>query len=169
MSDTSGGSGPGGGGAPNGRVRPIVALAFATILFAALVIWGIGMLSLLTGQDVISDPDYGEFPGIAAVFAATIAFAATLWLVLRRPRPGFAGGVWAAAVCFLVYLVVIWIGGAAHTQDIVLATAVVGRVVTHGFALVVAGAALVCAWGAVVLVHRRGGRPRWPWERDDTP
>lgn len=152
--------------ASGGRVSPLTALAFTTILFAALVIAGLGILSLVTGRDVIAVRGFGEFPATIAVFLAVVVFAATLWPALRRERASLWAGAWTATACFLIYLVVVGIGGFVHTADPVLALAVMGRLITAGFALVVAAAGLVCAWAGIVLVHRRGRRPRWPWERD---
>nr|WP_274635887.1 DUF6121 family protein [Microbacterium bovistercoris] len=168
MSGALGGPGraptPSGGGVP-----PLIALAFATVLFGALVIGGLGGTSLLTGRDVISAPGFGQFPGVAGVVAAIVAFALVLWAALRQPRPSFWAGVWAAAACTIVYLAAVWVAGAVQTGDVVLPASVVERLVTGGFIFVVAGAALVAGWGGVALARSRGGRPRWPWEDDESP
>jgi hypothetical protein len=91
----------GGGGAPHEPVRPAVALAFATIGFVALTIFGLGMTSLATGEAVIATPGLGQTPGIAGLVCATLAFAGGLWAAIGRAdhrtdaatRPGpFAPG-----------------------------------------------------------------------------
>ncbi|WP_239066239.1 hypothetical protein [Microbacterium hibisci] len=71
-------------GASSGPVRPIVALAFATIGFAALAIFGLGMTSLATGEDVIATPGLGQVPGIAGMVCALLAFAGGLWATIGR-------------------------------------------------------------------------------------
>ncbi|WP_029145637.1 hypothetical protein [Microbacterium luticocti] len=159
---------PGGAGG-TGRVRPPVALAFATILFAALVIGGIGMVSLLLGEDPITAPGFGQFPGVFGTILAVLAFAGVLWAGLRRPHPSFWSGTWAGLAAFVVYLLAVWIAGAIQTADPVLAASVVGRLITAGFAFVVLVGGMLAGWGGIVLVHTRGGRPRWPWEDRNTP
>jgi hypothetical protein len=75
-------------GAPErsgGPVRPVTALVFTTAGFFALLIFGLGMTSLLTGEDVIATPGLGQLPGIAAVILATAAFVAGLWVAVRPP------------------------------------------------------------------------------------
>jgi hypothetical protein len=167
MNDAPGGPGP--GAPPPGSVRPVVALAFATIGFAAFTIGGLGVASLLLGEDVIAARGFGQAPGAVGTALAVSAFAATLWAALRAPRPSFWGGVWAGLAAFLVYLAVVWIVGAAQTADVVLAASVVGRLVTSGFAFVVLAAGLLAGWGGIALVRTRGRRPRWPWEDDESP
>jgi len=161
---------PGGpGSAEGGPVRPVVAWAFATVLFVALMVAGLGLVSLATGRDVIPVPDFGDLVGTVAAILAAVAFAVVLWMLLRRPRPSLWGAVGTGLAAFLVYLVTVWLGGAVHTSDIVLAASVAGGLVTGGFALVVAGAGLVAGWGGILLMRARGGRPRWPWEGHDEP
>ncbi|QAY60233.1 hypothetical protein ET475_09685 [Microbacterium protaetiae] len=161
------------GGSPRdtsgGPVRPVVAWAFATVLFVALMVGGLGVVSLTTGRDVIAVADFGELVGTAAAAFAAAAFAGVLWMLLRRPQPSLWGAVGTAASAFLVYLAAVWIGGTAHTGDVVLAASVAGSLVTGGFALVVAGAGLLAGWGGILLVRSSGGRPRWPWEGRDEP
>ncbi|MFC0196974.1 hypothetical protein ACFFIR_08870 [Microbacterium arthrosphaerae] len=74
----------GGAGLSSGSVRPPVALAFATIAFVALTIFGLGMTSLATGEDVIATPGLGQVPGIAGVICAGLAFAGGLWATIGR-------------------------------------------------------------------------------------
>jgi hypothetical protein len=160
-----------------GTVRPLTALAFATITFVALLIFGLGMTSLLLGEDVIAASGLGQAPGIVAVILATVAFVAGLWLAIRpvrsstpegdqtpRPAPSYWGAAWTTAGCFLGYLAGILIGAAITGGDLAAAAAAAGRIATTWFGAVIAGAALVCAWGGIALVRTRARRPRWPWE-----
>jgi hypothetical protein len=67
-----------------GPVRPLTALAFATIGFVALAIFGLGMTSLAIGEDVIATPGLGQIPGATGVVLATLAFAGGLWAAIGR-------------------------------------------------------------------------------------
>ena len=156
-----------------GTVRPLTALAFATMTFVALLIFGLGMLSLALGEDVISTPGLGQAPGIAATVFATAAFAGALWAAVRTRRsvddasprrPSFWGAAWTTAAVFLAYLVGIFLGAVSTGADPAVAVSVAGRIATSWFGAVVAGAALISAWGGIALVRTRAGRPRWPWE-----
>lgn len=165
MTGASGGQGSGSAG----PVSPVVAWAFATVLFVAFLVGGLGVLSLVTDRDVVSTPGVGNVPGTLGAVLASVAFAAVLWMLLRTPRPSLWGGVGTAVTTFFVYLVVVWIGVWVHTGDIVLAASVAGSLVTGGFAPVVAGSGLVAGWGGILLMRANGGRPRWPWEGRDEP
>lgn len=166
------------GRAPRGgTVRPLTALAFATITFVALLIFGLGMVSLALGEDVISTPGLGQAPGIVATVLATIAFAAGLWIAVRprraavrneadaaRVSPSYWGAAWTTAASFLAFLAGVYLGAATTGPDPAVAAEVAGRIATSWFGAVVAAAALVSAWGGIALVRTRSGRPRWPWE-----
>jgi hypothetical protein len=156
-----------------GSVRPLTALAFATMTFIALLIFGLGMLSLLLGEDVIATPGLGQWPGILATVLATAAFAGALWIAIRprrpaagqaRPEPSYWGAAWTTAATFLAYLVGVFIGAASSGGDVAVAIAVAGRIATTWFGVVVAAAAVIPAWGGIALVRTRARRPRWPWE-----
>lgn len=155
-------------GAP-GSVRPGLALVIAVIGFAALMIAGLGFLSLATNADIIAARGFGDLAGLEGGGTAMVLFALVLWTSLRRAQPSFWGAAWAGAAAFLGYLIAIGVGGAIRTADPVLAASVVGRLITAGFALVVLGAGLVMAWIGIALVRTRRGRPRWPWESPDEP
>jgi hypothetical protein len=179
-------AGDGGADVSHGSVRPPLALAFATIAFAALTIFGLGMTSLATGEDVIATPGLGQVPGIAGIVCATLAFAAGLWVAIGRaegdaaarppatgnatPRPiaprhpSYWGAAWTTAGCFLAYIGGVWLGALFTGAELGVATGVAGRLATSWFGLVVAAAAFVCAWAGIALVRTRARRPRWPWE-----
>lgn len=141
--------------------------------FIALLIFGLGMLSLLLGEDVIATPGLGQWPGILATVLATAAFAGALWIAIRprqpaagqaRPEPSYWGAAWTTAATFLAYLVGVSIGAASSGGDVAVAVAVAGRIATTWFGVVVAAAAVIPAWGGIALVRTRARRPRWPWE-----
>lgn len=155
------------GESSRGPVQPPLALVFATVGFAALVIFGLGMASLVTGEAVIATPGLGQVPGIAGVVCALLAFAGGLWAAIGRAgvaHPSFWGAAWTTAASFLAYIGGVWFGALFTGADLGVATAVAGRLATSWFGLVVAAAAFVCAWSGIALVRTRARRPRWPWE-----
>ena len=154
------------GAAARGPVRPVVALAFATMAFAAFTIFGLGMTTLATGQDVIEAPGLGQVPGVVGVTLAILAFAGGLWAAIGRGtrHPSFWGAAWTTAACFLAYVGGVWLGAVLTGADVGVSTAVAGRLATSWFGLVVALAAFICSWAGIALVRTRARRPRWPWE-----
>ncbi|HEY9307428.1 MAG TPA: hypothetical protein VIP82_06450 [Microbacterium sp.] len=171
-------AGDGEGAASAGPVRPPIALAFATIGFVALTIFGLGMTSLILAEDVIATPGLGQIPGAAGVVCATLAFAGGLWAAIARAGSGPAGGsaaarhpsywgaAWTTAAAFLAYVGAVWFAAVFTGADLGVATAVAGRLATSWFGVSVAAAAFVSAWAGIALVRTRAHRPRWPWEDD---
>jgi hypothetical protein len=147
-----------------GPVRPLVALALATVTFVALLIFGLGMTSLLIGADIVEAPGLGQIPGVFATTMTTGGFALALWLGLRAAHPSYWSALWTAVTCYAVYVAALWIGVVVASGDLAVATEVAGRIATTWFGLVVALAGGVAAWGGIALVRTRSGRPRWPWE-----
>jgi hypothetical protein len=150
-----------------GPVAPRTALVFATIGFAALLIAGLGVTSLLTSSDVIVVPGLGELPGVLAVLAALGAFGGMLWMGIRGPRPSYWTAPLVAVATFLAYLFGAGIGALLTGHGITAALAVVGALATRWFAIVVVAASVVAAWIGIALVRTRSRRPRWPWEGDE--
>lgn len=152
---------------PQHGVSPPVAVAFSTIGFFALLIAGFGMLSLLADADVLGVPGLGQLPGVVGTAAAALAFAATAWVAVHRPRPAYASVVVIVLAAFLAYLLGLLVGAVMAGVDAARAVAAVGGFATGWFALVLASAALIAGWSAIALVRTRAGRPLWPWERDE--
>jgi hypothetical protein len=142
----------------------VTALVFATAAFVALLIFGLGMTSLATGEDVVATPGLGQIPGILATTVATVGFAASLAGALRGSPPSYWSSAWITAATFLAYVGGLWSGALITGADAAVATAVAGRIATSWFGLVIAAAAFVCSWGGIALVRTRASRPRWPWE-----
>ncbi|MDQ7878262.1 hypothetical protein Q9R08_09790 [Microbacterium sp. QXD-8] len=171
-------AGGGEGAASAGPVRPPIALAFATIGFVALTIFGLGMTSLILAEDVIATPGLGQIPGAAGVVCATLAFAGGLWAAIARAgsgppggsaaarHPSYWGAAWTTAAAFLAYVGGVWFAALFTGADLGVATAVAGRLATSWFGVSVAAAAFVSAWAGIALVRTRAHRPRWPWEDD---
>lgn len=148
-------------------MRPGVAVVFATVGYLALLIFGLGMTSLITDEPVIATPGLGQAPGAVAVAASVAAFAAALFAVVRRadPRPRSAPVI--AAVTALAYLVGLWITALSTGAGLGIAMGVAARVVTSWFGLVVLVAAVFSAWAGIALARTRSTRPRWAWEDED--
>jgi hypothetical protein len=142
----------------------MTALAFTTIGFVALLIAGFGLTSLLTDTEVIAVPNLGFLPGALGVAVATVAFAAITGLAVRLARPQYTAVIAITASVFIGYLAGLWVGALLTGAGLAPATAAMGSFATSVFALVLLGAAVVCAWAAIALVRTRAGRPRWPWE-----
>ncbi|MFE7843851.1 hypothetical protein ACFUTX_01500 [Microbacterium sp. NPDC057407] len=150
-----------------GPVRPVTAVVFATAAFIALLIFALGMTSLVLDEDVVATPGLGQIPGVVASAAATAAFAGGLWAAVRRRPASYGGSVWTALGAYLAYLAGMWATAVATGAGLAVATSVVGRIATGWFGVVIALAAFVAAWGGIALVRTRAGRPRWPWEDDE--
>ncbi len=154
---------------PRRGVSPPVAVAFAAVGFFALLIAGFGMLSLLSGAEVIAVPGLGPLPGAIATVAATVVFAVTTWIAVRRRHPSYGAVVVIVIATFLAYLAGLAVGAVFAATDAARTAAAIGAFATSWFALVLAAAALVAGWAGIALVRTRAGRPRWPWEQDDRP
>lgn len=148
-----------------GPVRPLVAVAFATAGFVALLIFGLGMVSLLLDEDVIPAPDGGQLSGILGTTLATIAFAVALWAVVRAATATFWGALGTTLAAYLAYLAGVWLG--ATGSGPAAATSVMGSVAVSWFGLVVAAVGFVAGWAGIALVRTRAHRPEWPWEHDE--
>ncbi|MDZ8274985.1 hypothetical protein R2Q81_03375 [Microbacterium aquimaris] len=165
MSATPGAPDPSGSG--GGAVRPGVAVVFASVGDVALLIFGLGMTSLITDESVIATPGLGQAPGAVAVAASVGAFALSLLTVVRRRDPSFVSALWVGLVTALAYLAALWMSVLLVGAGLGTATAVSARVATTGFGAVVIGAALVSGWAGIALVRTRSARPRWSWEDED--
>lgn len=148
-------------------VSPPVAVALAAVGFFTLVIAGFGLLSLLSGAEVLTVSGLGALPGAVATGAATGVFLLAAWLTVRRARPSYSGVPVIVLATVLSYGAGLLIGATFAGIDAARAVAALGGFATSWFAVVLAAAALVAGWAAVALVRTRAGRPRWPWERDD--
>lgn len=147
-----------------GPIRPIVALGLATVAFVALLIFALGITSLLVGASIVQTPGLGQVPGIFATAVTVGAFALALWLGLRRPQPRYRTAGWTAASCYAAYVGALWAGTLVASGQFAVASEVAARVATTWFGVAVAVAAGLCAWGGIALARTRAQRPRWPWE-----
>lgn len=145
-------------------MRPAVALAFATAGFVALLIFGLGMTSLVLDQDVIAVRGLGQVPGITGTIAATCAFALGLWIAQRRQHPPLWGAAVTMTATALAYPAGVWFGALLSDAALGTAASAAGGVLISWFEIAIAVSAFVCAWAGIALTRTRGSRPRWPWE-----
>jgi len=157
---------PGTADAPDAPRRILVVLALWGGVFFALLVAGLGMTSLLLEADVIAVDGVGQAPGVVGVCAALAAWAGVTYPALRR-RAGVGAAVLAGAAAGVAYVGGVVVTAIVTGTDPALAVSIAGRLVTDGFAVVVAVAGVLAAVGAVVAVRMRPGAARWPWEHDD--
>lgn len=148
---------------------PVVVLVFGAAAFVAFAIAGLGMMSLLLDADVIEQPGLGPLPGVVGFVAAVAAWVAVMGPALRR-RAGLSASIGAGLAAGAAYAAAVFVGVLFAGSDPAIAAAVAWRLVTAGFAAVVAIAGILVGTGAAVAV-RTPDRPRWPWEgrADDRP
>ena len=154
-------------GEPQGSVRPAVALAFSLVGFFAIVIAALGVVSLVTEEEVVAVPALGPAPGAIGLLAAGGAYAAAWWVGARTARPTFWWALVVAAASFLAYALAAGAAALVVAADVGVAVAVAAGLAAGWPGLVVALGALVAAWAGIALVRTRASRPRWPWENDD--
>ncbi|WEK60714.1 MAG: hypothetical protein P0Y60_15645 [Candidatus Microbacterium colombiense] len=139
----------------------------ATIGFFALAVFGLGALSIATDTDIISVPGLGQAPGVTGMFVGLMAFAAMLWIAVRRTHPSYVSAIAIALAAGLGHLVGVWAAVLVGTGGLITATAVAGDLVRGGASAVLVLAAAIAGWSGIALRRTRSERPRWPWERDD--
>ncbi|MFS0713019.1 hypothetical protein ABC195_03990 [Microbacterium sp. 2P01SA-2] len=152
---------------PSGGMRPGLATAFAVVGFGALAICGLGVLSLVTGEDVVAVRGLGPIPGAVGFGAALIATATTLAISLRAPRPSYATAALTGVVALLSYLAGLIVSAVVVGVDAARALAAAGGFAVSWFGLLLVVAAAIAGWFAVALVRTRATPPRWTWERDE--
>lgn len=153
-------------GSPASPSRRLAISAFGAVTFVALVIAGLGMLSLLTESDVIAVEGLGQVPGVVAVVVALLGWLAVIAPATRR-RFGVGTALVAGLTAGLCHVLTVLVATTVSGGDPALAAGVAGRLISGGFAPVVAGAGLLAGTGAAVLRRSGSGTAQWPWEKDD--
>jgi hypothetical protein len=148
-------------------VSAVLAVTLATISFFAMVIAGLGALSVATDADIISVRGLGQAPGAIGMLAAVVAFGLIEYAAVRIARPLYRS-VWITAFATaLVHLVVVALGALIAAGDAVAALAVAGDLVQGGASAVILAAAAIAGWGGVALRRTKAKHPTWPWEDDE--
>ena len=148
------------------RRRALAVLAFAAVAFVALLIFGLGVASLLLDQAVNAEPGMSQAPGIAGTVVATLGFVLVVWPALRA-KGGAGRAVLAALAAAFGYVAGFAAGALGAGSDPFRALAVAGALAVSWPPAVIAVAALVSAAGALVAVRAEPGGARWPWEREE--
>lgn len=154
-------------GPESAGVSAVLAVAFATIGFFALTIFGLGAVSAFTDTDIISTPGLSQMPGVGGMVVAVVVFAVMLWFTVRPGHASFVSAVVIGLSTALAHLAAVWIAVVTVTASPLLATAVAGDLVRGGASVVILVAALLGAWGGIALRRTRAQHPRWPWERSE--
>ncbi|MGY4858094.1 DUF6121 family protein [Cryobacterium sp. AP23] len=154
------------------RYATVVAV-FTTVLFAALLVAGLGMVSLFTNLDVIADRSVGPLVG-PTMTVAVVLFVLVMLLVLgvntppekQRVAVGFALATGAGA--FVLYVLTGAVLVAAGSGDAVAGILFGGEMIASPFAVTVGVLAFVVTLAYSILLashYGEHGRPLWPWER----
>ena len=147
------------------RRRSLTILAFATVGFIALLIAGLGIVSLALDAAVIAERGMTQLPGILGSLVAMLGFATVTYpALLRRSSVGMPllSGV-AAAVGYAVGIAV---GALISGIDPLRALGVAGSVAVSWPTLVIVLAGVVSSAIALTVVRAGPGGARWPWEHD---
>jgi len=151
----------------------ITLAVFAAALYAALIVAGLGVVSLLTNTDVIVDPLAGPLVGPSMVLAAAVFVTFRMVLIGVRTRPerqrvmlGYAlvTGI-ASGALFIVVGGVLYLLGSG---DLPAATDFSAALLIGPFPLLtgIFGFIVTLLYSWLLAAHvGQGGRPLWPWER----
>lgn len=142
-------------------------LAFALAAFFALIVFALGMLSLLTGDAVIAEPGLGQLPGIAGTLAALVGFAAVTAPALRGGWTGFGQAVGAGIAAGAAYCAGVLTGCLVVGVDPLRAAGIAGGLLVSWVAPAIAVAGALTGVGVAALVRAGPGGARWPWEKDE--
>ncbi|MEV8267992.1 hypothetical protein [Microbacterium sp. NPDC076911] len=154
-------------GGQGGSNRPAAALAFASIGYVALVIFGLGMTSLVLDQDVIAVPGLGQAPAVVGLLASLGAFALVLSGAVRQQHPSYWASATTTVAAYVSYLVALWLTALFTSSDIARATSAAVSIATTWFGAAIAASAFVCAWAGIAVMRTHASQPRWPWEREE--
>jgi hypothetical protein len=154
------------------KYATIVAL-FATVLYLALVVAALGLISLATNQEVISETDAGPLVGPSMAGAAVILVFVMLLILgvggpAARERVAVGWAFLTGLAAFLIFIVVgavLYASGSGELVQLLLfAAAQVASPFAWATGILALIVTLVYSW---ILAARVGehGRPLWPWER----
>lgn len=150
--------------APSPPARRRLFLLFGAVTYVALLIAGLGVTSLFLDENVLDADGFGQLPGVIGVVVSTLAWAGVVAPALRR-RGSIAAAVLAGVLAATGYGLGVFVTGVLVGADVAVAASAISRLVTLGFALVIAVAGVLAATGALVAVRSSGGTARWPWEK----
>lgn len=143
-----------------------LSLALSAVVFGALMIAGLGVVTLLSDEEIFVLPQLGPLPGALAMLGAIGVWTGVL-AVARDRHPGLARAFLAAFGALLAYSLGALLGVLIRGFDLISALGAVGRLYQVGFAWIIGVSALLAAVGFIVLLRWNAPRARWPWERDE--
>lgn len=148
------------------RRRSLTILAFAAVGFGALLISGLGIVSLALDTAVIAEPGMTQLPGILGTVFAILGFAAVTYPALvRRASVGMAFLAGIAAT--VGYVVGVALGALISGIDPLRALGVAGGIAVSWPTPVIVVAGVISAAIALAAVRAGPGGARWPWERPE--
>jgi hypothetical protein len=151
----------------------MIVAVFAAVLYLAAVVAAFGLISLVTDEEVISDPGVGPLVGPAmAAAAVALTFVMMLLVGIRTPPErqrialGYALATGVAALgIFVVSGGLLAVLGDGHPFHLITFGA---GTLLRPFAWTVGVLAfivtLIYTW-ILALRFAERGRPLWPWER----
>jgi hypothetical protein len=148
-------------------VTPPVAAVFASVVFIALSIATLGVVSLVLDADVIPVRGLGAVPGVIGQLVALGSFAGVLLWGLRATPPTYLTAVPCAVAAYVGEVAGVVIGALLSGADPARGLAAAGSVALGFAGPVVAVAGLVAALFGVLLLRARTNGPRWSWEDDE--
>jgi len=154
------------------KYATIVAL-FATVLYLALLVAALGLISLATNTEVIPEADAGPLVGPSMAGAAVIlVFVMLLILGVGGPAArervavgwAFLTGLGAFLIFILIGAVLYAMGTGVFVQLLIFTAAQLPSPYAWATGILAVIVVLVYSW---ILAARVGehGRPLWPWER----
>ncbi|MDQ1082909.1 MULTISPECIES: hypothetical protein [Microbacterium] len=148
-------------------VTPPVAVVFASVVFIALSIAALGVVSLVLDADVIPVRGLGAVPGVIGQLAALASFAGVLLWGLRAAPPSYLTAVPCGIAAYVGEVAGVVVGALVSGADFARGVAAAGSVAVGFAGPVVAGAGFAAALFGVFLVRARTTGPRWSWEDDE--
>ena len=149
---------------------------FATVLYAALVIAGFGLISLVLERDVVARGGLGPLIGPAMTATSVLlVLIALVAVAMRVPQERTRVSLPVALVigfgAYLFFGVAYGVLAGARSGSALGIVVALGAQIVSPFAVVAGALAVLVSllFLIVVSAHREGGRPRWPWESRDEP
>lgn len=148
-------------------VTPPVAVVFASVIFIALSIAALGVVSLILDADVIPVRGLGAVPGVIGQVLALGSFAGVLLWGLKASPPTYLTAVPCAIAAYVGEVVGVVVGALVSGADPARGVAAAGSVAVGFAGPVVAAVGLAAGLFGVLLVRARTSGPRWGWEDDE--
>lgn len=147
------------------RRRSLTIASFATVGFVALLISGLGIVSLALDSAVIAEPGMTQVPGILGTVTALVGFATVTYPALVR-RASLGMALLAGVVSAFGYVLGVAVGAIISGIDPLRALGVAGGIAVSWPVLVIVAAGVLASALALAVMRAGPAGARWPWERD---